>query len=135
MKTFDGTKISFGGNKKQMTHAGSIDASNTSNEEELQILRDKLISQVGEENAETIWNSWVTAHENYFDFVIDRKIDDGSGPSMASLIAVNEQILAFLTARVLKRLSEKSNVKTMKIRVIVDDEYSEGQNRNKAVTI
>ena len=127
MKNSEDTKIRFGEGEV----VGTITPDNTTNEEELFNLRDKLIEQLGEENAQTIWNQWGTSTENYFDFLVARQLDDGKGPSMHSLIAATDQILAFLAVRVLKRLNEKSNFKDLKIRVIVDDESSEGQNRTK----
>jgi len=116
---------------------GSVIPGDTTNQAELFALSEKLIKQMGEENARTIWNQWATAPENYFDFLVARQHDDGKGPSMHSLIAATDQILAFLAVRVLKRLNEKkfnrkSDVKNFKIRVIVDDDSSsEGQHRNK----
>lgn len=126
-KQFDGTRIKFGDRKV----VGTITPNDTTNKDELFNLRNRLIEQIGEKNAQTIWNQWATAPENYFDFLVARQLDDGKGPSMHSLIAATDQILAFLAVRVLKRLNEKSNFKDLKIRVIVDDESSEGQNRSK----
>jgi len=116
---------------------GTIIPDNTTNEDELVKLRTKLIKQLGAENARTLWNQWATAPENYFDFLVARQLDDGKGPSMHSLIATTDQILAFLAVRVLKRLNEKhlnkqTNIRNFKIRVIIDDESSEGQHRNKS---
>jgi len=117
-------------------YVGAITPEDTTNIDELFNLRDRLIGQIGEENARTIWNQWGTSPENYFDFLVDRQFDDGKGPSMHSLIATTDQILAFIAVRVLKRLNEKqfnkkSNVKNFKIRVIIDDESPEGQHRSK----
>ena len=132
MKDSEDTRIKFGDSKI----VGTITPDNTTNEDELFNLRNRLIKQIGEENARILWNQWATAPENYFDFLVARQFDDGKGPSMHSLIATTDQILAFLAVRVLKRLNEKHlnkkiNVKNFKIRVIIDDESSEGQHRNK----
>ena len=128
----DHTRIKFGDREI----VGTVTPDDTTNEDELFNLRNRLIEQIGEENARTIWNQWATATENYFDFLVARQLDDGKGPSMHSLIAATDQILAFLAVRVLKRLNEKefntkSDIKNFKIRVIVDDGSPEGQNRIK----
>ena len=132
MKDFEGTAISFGDiSSTDRKLVGTVTPENTTNTEELFKLRNKLIKQIGEENAQAIWNQWATDPENYFDFLVARQHDDGKGPSMHSLIAAADQILAFMVVRVLKRLNEKSNFRNLKIRIIVDDDSSEGQHRNK----
>ena len=75
MKNSEDTKIRFGEGEV----VGTITPDNTTNEEELFNLRDKLIEQLGEENAQTIWNQWGTSTENYFDFLVARQLDDGKG--------------------------------------------------------